>query len=195
MKKDPDPIDIHIAGKADEKFARLITDEMEHSAMQRGSGISKRSPAGIVRKMREGKAIIAVTESGVWVGFSYIEVWSEGAFVSNSGLIVSPAFRLKGVARAIKKQIFELSRSKYPEAKLFSITTGSAIMKMNSRLGFEPVAFHELPQERKFWDHCKSCVNHCILKNKEFRNCLCTAMLYTPRHSRKHPEHHADTNP
>ncbi len=195
MKKDPDPIDIRIAGKDDEKFAKLITDEMHQSAVSRGSGISKRSPGSIIRKIREGKAIVAVTESGVWVGFSYIEVWGDGAFVSNSGLIVSPAFRLKGVARAIKKQIFELSRSKYPEAKVFSITTGSAIMKMNSRLGFEPVAFHELPQERKFWDNCKSCVNHCILKGKDYRNCLCTAMLYTPKHTRKHPEHRTDPNP
>lgn len=27
MKKDPDPIDIHIAGRDDEKFAKLITEE------------------------------------------------------------------------------------------------------------------------------------------------------------------------
>jgi GNAT superfamily N-acetyltransferase len=188
MKKESDYIDVRIAGPDDEKFARIITNEMELSARLRGSGISKRSPFSIITKMREGKAVIAVTASGTWAGFSYIEVWRDGAYVSNSGLIVAPAFRLKGVARQIKKRVFELSRQMYPDARIFSITTGAAIMKMNSRLGFEPVSFNEIPGEKKFWDGCKSCVNYCILKSKEFHNCLCTAMLYIPKTKTKRTE-------
>lgn len=164
----------------DSVFAKIITDEMETSAIIRGSGISKRSPDSIIKKMKEGKAVIALTKNNEWVGFSYIEVWASGEFVSNSGLIVTPAYRGLGVAKTIKEKIFELSRKLFPQAKVFSITTGLAIMKMNAGLGFEPVTFNEITHERKFWNGCKSCVNYDILKGKHCRNCLCTAMLYVP---------------
>ncbi len=160
---------------------------MEASAIIRGSGISKRSPESIIKKMEEGKAVIAITKDNRWVGFSYIEVWANGEFVSNSGLIVSPVFRGEGVARLIKDEIFELSKEMYPEAKIFSITTGLAIMKMNARLGFETVTFNEIVHDEKFWDGCKSCVNYLILEGKHCKNCLCTAMLYTP-HAKENEE-------
>lgn len=172
---------VRLANKEDSIFAALIVAEMEASAIIRGSGISKRSPLSIVNKMIEGKAIIAVTKNNIWVGFSYIEVWANGEFVSNSGLIVSPAYRGFGVARVIKKHIFELSGIMYPHAKIFSITTGLAIMKMNARLGFDTVTFNEITKEKEFWDGCKSCVNYSILQGKENKICLCTAMLYVPK--------------
>lgn len=168
------------AGFEDGKFAKLIADEMEASAIIRGSGISKRSPESIIEKMRDGKAVIAVTENNSWVGYSYIEVWANGEFVSNSGLIVAPAYREAGIARSIKEKIFELSRKEYPASKIFSITTGLAIMKMNASLGFETVTFNEITHELAFWVGCKSCVNYSILEGKHCKNCLCTAMLYTP---------------
>lgn len=177
---------VRLATEEDGKFAKMITDEMESSAIIRGSGISKRSPASILKKIREGKAVIALTTNGVWAGFSYVEVWANGEFVSNSGLIVSPQFRGKGVARAIKHKIFELSRTLYPEAKIFSITTGLAVMKMNSRLGFSPVTFNEITREKEFWEGCKSCVNYKILQGKDFKNCLCTAMMFVPPHRKNH---------
>jgi hypothetical protein len=179
---DPESIIIRIAGDPDEKYAVQIAEETRRSAIQRGSGISNRSPESIVQKMREGKAVVAVTSGGEWVGFSYIEIWSKGEFVSNSGLIVSPAYRLSGVAERIKQKIFQLSRDKYPNAKLFSITTSLAIMKMNARLGFDPVTFNEITQDSEFWEGCKSCINFEILQGKHCKNCLCTSMLYT------HPE-------
>lgn len=168
------------ASEEDGRFAKQITDEMAASAIIRGSGISKRSPASIIKKMQEGKAVIAVTSDNIWVGFSYVEVWGNGEFVSNSGLIVSPAYRGKGVAKLIKEKIFKLSKTLYPLSSIFSITTGLAIMKMNSSLGFDTVTFNEIPQEKVFWQGCKSCVNYNILEHKNYKNCLCTAMLYTP---------------
>ena len=149
--------------------------------MARGTGIAKRSPDYIFMKMEEGKAVIAHTPEGEWVGFCYIETWSHGEYVANSGLIVAPAFRKTGVAKAIKKRIFELSREKYPEAKLFGLTTGLAVMKINSDLGYEPVTYSELTQDEAFWAGCKSCVNHDILMAKGRKNCLCTAMLFDPK--------------
>lgn len=171
---------IKVATAADKQYATTITDEMEASAAARGTGIAKRSPEYIEQKMDEGKAVIATTPDGEWVGFCYIETW-EGEYVANSGLIVAPAFRKSGVAKNIKQQVFDLSREKYPEAKIFGLTTGLAVMKINSDLGYEPVTYSELTQDEKFWAGCKSCVNYDILMSKERKNCLCTAMLYDPK--------------
>src|SRR6186713_2788693 len=154
---------------------------MESSAAARGTGIAKRSPEYIERKIEEGKAVIAVTTDGDWVGFCYIEEWSHGKFVANSGLIVVPAYRKSGVAKSIKQRIFKLSRQKYPESKIFGLTTGLAVMKINSDLGYEPVTYSELTDDEEFWAGCKSCVNYEILMSKERKNCMCTAMLYDPK--------------
>lgn len=174
-------IDVRVAHSGDAHYAHIITEEMENSAKARGTGIAKRSPEYIVRKMEEGKAVIALASSGEWVGFCYIEEWSHGKFVANSGLIVSSMFRKSGVAKLIKKKIFELSRKKYPEAKIFGLTTGLAVMKINSDLGYEPVTYSELTDDDQFWAGCKSCVNYDILMSKERKNCMCTAMLYDPK--------------
>lgn len=177
---DNQQIIIRVATAADKIYASIITDEMEASAKARGTGIAKRSPDYVAQKMDEGKAVIAVLGDDTWVGFCYIETW-EGEYVANSGLIVAPAFRKSGVAKSIKQKVFELSREKYPEAKIFGLTTGLAVMKINSDLGYEPVTYSELTQDEKFWAGCKSCVNFDILMSKERKNCLCTAMLYDPK--------------
>lgn len=161
-------------------FAEEICTEMAESAKARGTGIAKRSPAYVAGKMEEGKAVIAFHKDGRWAGFCYIETWSHGQFVANSGLIVSPEFRKAGLAHAIKEAIFKLSRTLYPKAKIFGLTTGLAVMKINSDLGYEPVTYSELTQDEDFWKGCQSCVNFEILKMKERKNCMCTAMLYDP---------------
>jgi hypothetical protein len=171
---------ITIAGEQHEAYAEAICTEMEVSAKARGTGIAKRSPDYIREKMREGKAVVAFSPSGEWAGFCYIESWGHGKYVANSGLIVASAFRKSGLAREIKKKIFELSRSRYPDAKLFGLTTGLAVMKINSDLGYEPVTYSELTDDNEFWKGCQSCVNFEILQSKERKNCLCTAMLYDP---------------
>lgn len=180
MEPDSYEVIIRVANVDDAKFALDIINEMESSAQIRGTGISERTPEYIQQKMEKGNAVIALSATGEWVGFSYIEVWSNGEFVSNSGLIVNPMWREKGVASFIKEKIFRLSRHKYPKAKIFSITTGMAIMKLNSRLGFEPVVYDAITHDEKFWENCKSCVNYGILQSKGCKNCLCTAMLFDP---------------
>lgn len=171
---------VRIANSGDSDFAETIVKEMEESAKARGTGIAKRSVQYIIEKMIEGKAVIALTDDNTWVGFCYIEEWSNREFVANSGLIVAPAFRKTGIAKQIKQKIFELSRKKYPNAKIFGLTTGLAVMKINSDLGYEPVTYSELTQDETFWSGCKSCVNYDILMSKERKNCFCTAMLYDP---------------
>ena len=161
-------------------FAEEIVTEMAESAKARGTGIAKRSPEYISNKMQEGKSVIAFHKDGSWAGFCYIETWSHGQFVANSGLVVSPKYRKAGLAKAIKNEIFGLSRKLYPKAKIFGLTTGLAVMKINSDLGYEPVTYSELTQDEEFWKGCQSCVNFEILKMKERKNCMCTAMLYDP---------------
>lgn len=172
---------IRAAIDTDTKYATIITAEMESSAKVRGTGIAKRSSAYVAQKITEGKAVIALTNVGEWVGFCYIEAWGHDSFVANSGLIVAPAFRKSGVAKRIKEKIFQLSRQKYPEAKIFGLTTGLAVMKINSDLGYEPVTYSELTDDEQFWAGCKSCVNYDILMSKDRKNCMCTAMLYDPK--------------
>jgi len=162
-------------------YAEEICREMEESAKARGTGIAKRSPDYLQLKMQEGKAVIAFAPDGNWAGFCYIECWGHGEYVANSGLIVAPAYRKGGLAKLIKKNIFELSRKKYPEAKVFGLTTGLAVMKINSELGYEPVTYSELTNDEAFWQGCKSCVNYDILMSKNRKNCMCTAMLYDPK--------------
>lgn len=168
-------------------FAQLICDEMERSAKVRGTGIAKREPSYIRQKMAEGKAVIAFSADGDWAGFCYIESWSNSNYVANSGLIVAPQYRKHGIARLIKQKVFALSRALYPQAKVFGLTTGQAVMRINSELGYRPVVYAELTQDDKFWEGCRSCVNFEILTMKERKNCLCTAMLYDPADEQRTP--------
>lgn len=171
---------VRVANSGDTEYAQTITDEMESSAKARGTGIAKRSPEYVAKKMVEGKAVIALLPDGTWVGFCYIEAWGHDSFVANSGLIVSPPFRKSGVAKLIKQTIFNLSREMYPHSKIFGLTTGLAVMKINSDLGYEPVTYSELTDDEEFWAGCKSCVNYEVLMSKDRKNCFCTAMLYDP---------------
>lgn len=166
-------------------YVEEIRNEMEDSAKKRGTGIAKRSSEYLGKKISEGNSIIAIDENGTWAGFCYIETWTNGEYVANSGLIVSPQFRNRGLATQIKERIFQLSREKYPNAKIFGLTTGLAVMKINSNLGYKPVIYSELTQDEQFWNGCKNCVNYEILMMKERKNCLCTAMLFVPENLNK----------
>ncbi len=172
--------DVKVAVLEDEHLA-----EIEESAKARGTGIAKRDPNYIITKIREGKAVIAKTKDDRLAGFCYIETWGHGKYVANSGLIVDPEFRKEGLATTIKEFAFQLSREKYPEAKLFGLTTSSAVMKINSDLGYRPVAYSELTDDEEFWKGCRSCVNYEILQSKEQKMCMCTAMLFDPNRKKK----------
>ncbi len=171
---------IYITNSSHEGYAKVITDEMAESAKARGTGIAKRSPEYVTQKIKEGKAVIALSDKGEWAGFCYIEAWGHGKYVANSGLIVAPQFRKYGLAKKIKREVFILSRKKYPDSKIFGLTTGPAVMKINSRLGYVPVSYSDLTDDEQFWNGCQSCVNYEILQSKKRENCICTAMLFDP---------------
>jgi Acetyltransferase (GNAT) family len=186
-------ITVRVATADDQHYAETITKEMEESAKARGTGIAKRSPDYLKQKMTEGKAVVALTSDNQWVGFCYIEAWEHAKYVANSGLVVSPSFRNTGIATEIKRKVFELSRRKYPDAKIFGLTTGLAVMKINSDLGYEPVTYSELTNDEEFWKGCQSCVNYDILTSKNRSNCMCTAMLYDPVEAAKKQSQIAQT--
>ena len=172
-------MNITIANKSHTIYADIICQTIEDSANVRGTGIARRTPEYVIKRMENGNAVIAL-DGDKFVGFCYIEQWGHGKFVANSGLIVHPDYRGKGVAKLIKKRIFEHSRTKFPEAKVFSITTGLPVMKMNSELGYKPVTFSELTDDQDFWKGCQTCKNYDVLQRTKQTMCLCTGMLYDP---------------
>jgi len=184
---DNQQIEILIANEEHIKYVPIILKTIEDAAKVRGTGIAKRSPEYVEQKMREGKAIIALagdeTTFGVsqFAGFMYIESWGNKQFVATSGLIVVDKFRGHGLAKRIKNRAFQLARELWPEAKLFSLTSGSAVMKMNTELGYVPVTFADLTDDDAFWRGCRGCVNYDILQRTDRKYCICTAMLYDPK--------------
>ena len=177
---DINEIEVIVAGAEHVGMVDEVLDTINRAAKVRGTGIAKRSPEYVRQKMLEHKAVLAIYRKTQFAGFSYIESWSNKKFVANSGLIVAPEFRGIGLAKRIKRRIFELSREMFPEAKIFSLTTGEAVMKMNSELGFRPVTFPSLTDDEAFWRGCESCVNFDILQRNARRMCLCTGLLYDP---------------
>ena len=175
-------MDIHVmvADSSHVAYADEVCEEILISARERGTGIARRTPEYISEKILAGKAIIAIAEDGRFAGFSYIETWGGKEYVANSGLIVAHAFRGIGLAMRIKRKIFEHSRKLFPNAKIFSITTGAAVMKMNYELGFRPVTFAALTDDPEFWKGCQGCRNFPILESNQYRMCLCTGLLYDP---------------
>ena len=176
---------IYIANHDHLSYASEICKLYEQSTKERGTGIAKRSTEYIKAKILEGKAIIALSESKNLAGFCYIESWGHNKYVANSGLIVKHEYRARGLAKRIKMKAFELSRRKFPESKLFGITTSLAVMKINSNLGYKPVTFSELTENEEFWKGCQSCSYYDVLTRANKKNCLCTGMLYEPNQIRE----------
>lgn len=189
-----DTIKIMVANESHYKYIDEILATIEESSKDRGTGIAKRSPEYVKNKMAEGKAIIAL-DGEVFAGFCYIESWGNKQYVANSGLIVNPKYRGHGVAKKIKKFSFDLSRQRFPNAKLFGLTSGAAVMKINTELGYVPVTFADLTDDEEFWKGCQGCVNFDVLQRTNRRYCICTAMLYDPndpnRRNREEKENEA----
>lgn len=186
-----DHIKILVASEEHIRYVDEINDTIDLASKKRGTGIARRSFDYLAQKMKEGKAIIAL-DKGNFAGFCYIETWGNKGFVANSGLIVKEEYRGLGLAKAIKLKAFQLSREKYPNAKIFGLTTGLAVMKINHELGYRPVTFSELTDDMQFWDGCKGCVNYDILQRTEHSKCLCTGMLFDPAWEKEKKQNNAE---
>ncbi len=172
-------IEVKVAGKEDEKYVDYILKTIEDAAKVRGTGIAKRTHEYLATKMREAKAVIAL-KGDTFAGFSYIETWGNKKYVTTSGLIVHPDFRGLGLSKRIKDLTFTLARTRWPHAKIFSLTSGAAVMRMNTQLGYKPVTFADLTDDEAFWRGCEGCINVDVLHRTGRKYCICTAMLYDP---------------
>lgn len=172
-------IKIKVADDNDEKYVDTILNTIREAAKKRGTGIAERTHEYVATKMKEGKAVLAL-DGERFAGFSYIETWGNKHYVTTSGLIVHPDYLGLGVAKRIKDYTFTLARVRWPHAKIFSLTSGDAVMKMNTQLGYVPVSFNQLTDDEAFWRGCQGCINHDILVAKDRKFCICTGMLYDP---------------
>jgi hypothetical protein len=175
-----DEIEVLVAGPEHEKYVDTILDTIAEAAKVRGTGIAKRTHEYVANKMKEAKAVIALSKDGRMAGFSYIETWGNKQYVTTSGLIVHPDFRGIGLAKRIKDMTFTLARTRWPHAKIFSLTSGAAVMAMNTQLGYKPVTFSELTDDESFWQGCEGCINVDVLHRTDRRYCICTGMLFDP---------------
>ena len=174
-----DNIRIVVAEAAHEIYVDTILATIEEAAKKRGTGIAKRTHEYVATKMKEAKAILAL-DGDKFAGFSYIETWGNKHYVTTSGLIVHPDYQGRGVAKRIKDYTFTLARIRWPHAKIFSLTSGDAVMKMNTALGYVPVSFNQLTDDEAFWRGCEGCINVDVLKRTGRKYCICTGMLYDP---------------
>ena len=173
-------IEVVVADESHEKYIDTILETISEAAKVRGTGIAKRTHEYLESKIREAKAVIAL-DGDRFAGFSYIETWQDKKYVNTSGLIVHPDYRGRGLAKRIKDMTFTLARIRWPHAKIFSLTSGAAVMAMNTQLGYKPVTFADLTQDEAFWKGCEGCVNVDILHRTERKYCICTGMLYDPQ--------------
>ncbi len=179
MGQEEKNIEVLVAGPEHEVYVDTILQTIADAAKVRGTGIAKRTHEYLATKMKEAKAVIALSD-GRFAGFSYIETWGNKQYVTTSGLIVHPDFRGLGIAKKIKDMTFSLARTRWPHAKIFSLTSGAAVMKMNTELGYQPVTFADLTDDEAFWRGCEGCINVDVLHRTERKYCICTAMLYDP---------------
>ncbi|MDE6012810.1 MAG: GNAT family N-acetyltransferase [Prevotella sp.] len=178
---DKEEIEVLVARPEHEAYVDTILDTIAEAAKVRGTGIAKRTHEYLTKKMLEAKAVIALRKSDKrFAGFSYIETWDNQQYVTTSGLIVHPDFRGLGLAKRIKDLTFSLARTRWPHAKIFSLTSGAAVMAMNTQLGYQPVTFADLTDDETFWKGCEGCVNVDVLHRTGRKYCICTAMLYDP---------------
>ena len=174
-----DNIEVVVADGSHEKYVDTILETISEAAKVRGTGIAKRTHEYVANKMREAKAVIAL-DGDKFAGFSYIETWQDKKYVTTSGLIVHPDYRGRGLAKRIKDMTFTLARTRWPHAKIFSLTSGAAVMAMNTQLGYKPVTCADLTQDEAFWKGCEGCINVDILHRTGRKYCICTGMLYDP---------------
>lgn len=167
------PIEVRIATGEDSHFAEDASRLIDDAA--KSHDIARRDPAMLQDKIGEGHAVVAVDDRTL-VGFAYFSTWEGGRFVSHSGLVVHPDYQGIGLGKRIKLKLFDASEALFPDAATMSLTTSSAVEKLNLSLGFEPVPLSELTDDPEFWKGCETCRNYAETKARGDQ-CCCSGML------------------
>ncbi len=172
-------IRIEIASKQHEKYASIIAKMIERAAQKNGTILALRKPKFILEKIIQGKSVIAL-DGDIVVGFCYFQNWENNAFIAHSGLIINENYLGRGLSKKIKKLIFDVSRQKFPKAKIFGLTTSPAVIKINHELGYQSVTYNQLTDDEDFWKGCQTCSNYPQLVQAKRKKCKCTGMLMDP---------------
>ncbi len=180
FNKNMNNIKIIQAEKKHLSYVTEISQMIYLETLNKGIGLARRSQEYLSDKIKTAKSVIAL-DGEIVVGFCYIESWGHKKFVANSGLIIHKRYRKNGLAKAIKRKAFEISRNRFPSAKIFGLTTNLAVMMINSDLQYRPVTFSMLTNDSEFWEACRTCPNYDIFQRTGGKNCLCTAMVFDPK--------------
>lgn len=172
-------ITVEVASEKHIPYIKDILAAIYEASKVKGNSIVMRDPDYLAVKMKEGKAVIALSGDD-FAGFCYIECWQDEQFVANSGLIVKPEYRGQHLATRIKEKIFEVSRTMFPNVCIFSITKSQAVIKMNTALGFRQVSYDQLTTDPKFWKGCDTCPHFQELLSNGYKSCQCTGLLFRP---------------
>ena len=162
------PADVHLAAAAS-ALIDAVADEYD---------IARRTPEWLAAKIEKRRAAVAL-DGETLVGFGYWSAWEGDAFVSHSGLVVSPEVKGRGVGRLLKAVLFDSTRRQLPQAKILSLTTSPQVRKMNLSLGFRVVPLDQLTKDEAFWAGCQSCRNYADVQARGER-CCCEGMLWVP---------------
>lgn len=175
------PYIITLADDRHYEFSAGIAGAISDSAIRRGIEAPARTPDYILDKMKTGLAVIATDPlHEKWMGFSYLEVWDHKRYVANSGLFVPEEYRGIGIPRDIKAEIFRISRSRYPFARLFSLSTSPSVIKSNIELGFQLVTHQEILSDPWFSEGCNSWLNYAAMMTASETPLPHLAMVYDP---------------
>lgn len=161
-------------------LAPSIVEEINYWARFRTTGVVGRTAAYIEDKIKEGKAFIAFSPTGEWVGFCYLEVWEHRRYVANSGLIIKPEYRKSGLAKKLKEVSFRFTRKTYPQAKIFSLTSKPSVMQINLALGYKSVSPQYLFEDSDFVNGCRDVVDYPDMTAKHKNDGNCFLMLFDP---------------
>lgn len=172
-----DDVRVRASGALDGGFAEVAARLIDQAAGEHD--IARREPGFLRSKLVSGRAALGLVGDEL-VAFGYWSEWEEGRFVSHSGLVVSPAYRGRGLGRRLKLVLFDSSRSRFPEATLMSLTSSEAVKALNRSLGFRVVPLERLTTDPAFWKGCETCRNVAEVRARGSR-CCCEAMILEPR--------------
>ncbi len=172
------PIEVRVARPADVAWIAQIQG-LIREAHEAGAIIALRDHAYLTQAIRDRRAVV-VLRAAALVGFATAHPWESERYVSHSAMVVAPEMRGRGLARKMKRALIELSRKRWPDAAILSLTLSPQVEQMNKSFGFEPVPYCDLTKDPAFWKGCESCMHFQHLKRNQQQDCHCWAGLLAP---------------
>ncbi len=172
------PIEVRVARPSDvASVARIQT--LIRDAHEAGAIIALRSADYLGAAIRERRAVVLL-RGATLVGFAMAHAWESEKYVSHSAMVVAPELRGRGLSRRMKAALIELTRKRWPNAIILSLTLSPQVEQVNKSFGFEPVPYCDLTKDPEFWKGCEGCIHFAHLKRNQQQDCHCWAGLLLP---------------